>query len=127
MSASYVRKLEVRGYADAMRSAGLEVSSTWHDDDAGDVDVESLMAVGISIKDLLEVEASDVFVAFSDGHPTRAGHQVELGAALALGLRVVRVGPAEHHFHQMADVAVEGGVSLPALAAVVLGLTRRPG
>jgi hypothetical protein len=127
LSASYARKLEVRRYADALRSAGLEVSSGWHDDDSGDVDVSSLEASGIADKDLLEIEGADVFVAFTDGHPTRAGHQVEFGAALVLGLWVVRVGPVEHHFHQLANVSVEGGVSPADLADVVLDLTRRPG
>jgi hypothetical protein len=104
LSASYTRKREVAAAAAEMRLLGCSIASTWHDelDDSDDVGAEN--AGQLALQDLEEIRDSNVLVAFTDDHPTRAGHHTEFGGAAILGLRLVVVGPVEHHFHRLSWV-----------------------
>jgi hypothetical protein len=57
--------------------------------------------------DFDDVREADVCIAFTepaDGPQGRGGRHTELGIALALGQRVIIVGPREHVFHCLPDV-----------------------
>lgn len=104
LSASYARKREICAVAAELRRRGHLVASTWHDAPGDSDDVGAPNAGELARQDLVEICHSDVFCAFTDGYYTRAGHQVEFGAAAVLGLRLVLVGPVEHHFHRLPGV-----------------------
>jgi hypothetical protein len=100
LSASYARKGEIAEIARGFRQLGFRVMSTWHDgpDVCDDVNAED--AGELAETDLSEIDVSEIFVGFTDGFHNRAGHHVELGAALMECDVVVVVGPVENHFHR---------------------------
>jgi hypothetical protein len=109
-AARYSRRGELRRCAEDVRAAGGIVTSRWldteeplddlaqHEDDGG----------AAADRDLQDVCAADVCVSFTEGararHSGRGGRHVELGVALALGQRLVVVGPPEHVFHCLPGV-----------------------
>jgi hypothetical protein len=104
LSAGYERKYEVRSLAAVLSARGLDVVSTWHDEEDADDDLEAPGAPWCAVKDLEEVRSADIFVALATGGPTRGGHHAEWGAAMALGQRLLLVGPREQHFHALPRV-----------------------
>jgi hypothetical protein len=110
LSASYSRKREVAELAWMVRMSGYQVVSTWHDGSDESDDVGAPEAGSLAEGDLAEIRLANIYLGLSDGHPTRAGHQVELGAALVLCERVIVLGPVEHHFHRHKRVEMVGDV-----------------
>jgi nucleoside 2-deoxyribosyltransferase len=72
--------------------------------------VDPVAAAAAAATDLQELSAADAFVAITEGADApkfgRGGRQVEFGAALALGKRMLVIGPVEHVFHVAHGVRV---------------------
>lgn len=110
LAASYSRRQEMVHHAAAvLREAGLEVTSRWIDgshelDDSATVEDRARLAM----EDLEDVVRADVVLSFTDGPQSagkgRGGRHVELGIALALGKRVLLIGPPENVFHYLPQV-----------------------
>ncbi len=115
LASSYSRRAEMAGHAAVLREAGLEVTSRWvngsHElDEAATEDDRARLA----LEDVEDVARADAIFAFTDGPKSagkgRGGRHVELGLALALGKRVLLIGPPENVFHYLPQVERCGGL-----------------
>lgn len=108
LAARSARRLELQNVAEALTTDGFYVVSSWlADNEAGTARSQSASA-GAASRNLEDLGRCDIFVAFSERPESslqgRGGRQVELGFALALGKRVLLVGPPEHVFHHLLAV-----------------------
>lgn len=118
LAARYSRREELLGYIGQLREAGHVVNSRWlldgpeaHD---GAAKVEAATqtmppeAAAFALDDYADVFACDLLVAFTETPRApsagRGGRHVEFGIALALGKRLVVVGPRENVFHALPGV-----------------------
>jgi nucleoside 2-deoxyribosyltransferase len=109
LAGRFSRRHEFRSLAETLAEAGHEVTSRWLYDDEHHAELgrETLPAVAAAVRDLDDVRAASVCIAFTEeagGPQGRGGRHVELGAAIALGLRVIVVGTPEHIFHLLPAV-----------------------
>jgi hypothetical protein len=109
LAGRFSRRHEFKALADAITAAGHEVTSRWlySDDHHLELDSGQLPAVAAAARDLDDVRAATVCVAFTEDPESpqgRGGRHVELGAAIAFGLRVIVVGDPEHIFHLLPEV-----------------------
>lgn len=110
LAARYSRRLELCAYADELRDAGHTITSRWlagghQAPDQGPDPALGVFALAerrrFAEEDWADLMAADWFVAFTEpvrSGPSRGGRHVELGAALAVGKRVVIVGYRENVF-----------------------------
>lgn len=122
LAGRFSRRDEFKRLADAITAAGHEVTSRWlySNDHHLKLDRGHLSAVAAAARDLEDVRAATVCIAFTEepaGPQGRGGRHVELGAALALGMRVIVVGDPEHIFHLLPGV-LQVGSDDDALAAL---------
>lgn len=109
LSARYDRRLDLVPLRDELLAEGFGSTSTWL---CGNLD-HSTATAELEEADIRE---SDVVVAFSEEpvmysdrpFAARGGRHVEVGMALALGIPVIVVGPAENIFHLLPEVTVVG-------------------
>ena len=113
LAAAYRRKDEIHGYALALRAIGVEVVSTWDQEDYAPTvalgEVPGPVLAAIAEKDLRDLHAADTLIFFTepqDVQPPRGGRHVEFGIALALGHRLIVVGERENIFHHLPQVEV---------------------
>jgi hypothetical protein len=102
----------MRTYRTQLASWGHAVTSRWIDpaESASDectpeqmnADPESC-APHASV-DLADVSQSDALICFTEWPSSTGGRHVEFGYALALGIRIVMIGPREHIFHTLPQV-----------------------
>lgn len=100
-------------YAGKLESAGHQVTSRWIRQATGD------MPDGCTVElmnqrpsecaphaqtDMDDIRRSNVLVCFTEWPSSTGGRHVEFGYALALGIRIVIVGPREHIFHTIPQV-----------------------
>lgn len=102
---------EARACAKLLRAAGIEVTSSWHDDprfmpmnSLGGGRFTDEQLTGEAERDEHELRRSTAMVRLSDGNPGTAGNCVEWGIARALGLRLILVGPRVHVFDYLTSV-----------------------
>jgi hypothetical protein len=105
------RRDELGDVARELESAGATVTSRWLFDDGGPLENAQLRPDGrgrrMAEMDLEDVRAADICLAFTerpDEAQGRGGRHTELGIALALGRRVIVVGPREQVFHCLPTV-----------------------
>lgn len=97
---------------------GVTVTSRWINDEHSDRD-ESRYADYARV-DLADIEAADAVIAYSpreNFRTGRGGRHVELGYALARGMRVILVGERENVFHWLCDLAPSIEIAAKMLAA----------
>lgn len=107
LAARTARRGELAEAAGALSAHGVEVVSSWLDDEGAGTVRSDQGAAAVAARNLSDVRRCDVFVAFTEGEAApsgRGGRHVELGVALACGKRVLLVGPAEHVFHRLPTV-----------------------
>lgn len=119
LAARYSRREEICEYGQALREIGGVVECRWllgtHQlhPGAGKIDVEnhpehgtSMEAAPFAADDVEDVADSDTIVFFSEPPDTgnRGGRHVEFGMAIALGKRLVVIGPRENVFHTLPQV-----------------------
>lgn len=101
----------MRTYTEQLRAEGIEVVSAWPDMAMASVDgftgVDAQRRALEAMLCLQQIAQTNLVAVFSDvphAPDPRGGKHVEMGAALALGKRVLLCGPPEHIFHELADV-----------------------
>jgi nucleoside 2-deoxyribosyltransferase len=107
----YGLKEKMREQAKILRSHGMIITSTWidepHDSQCKLSDVPEGMLPVYARNDIRDLKEADC-VIFSSEEPTflgvRGGRHVEFGYALALGKRIICVGPKENIFHYLYEV-----------------------
>lgn len=109
LASRFARGAEMEVYAkEARRAWGFEVTSRWHNGSHGDVSTDGDLSdpdlPRYAAEDITDVTAADVVVSFTEGGGGKGGRHVEFGLGLALGKRMVIVGPREHIFHFAAGV-----------------------
>lgn len=109
LAARCARSDELRVIAQDLEAAGWDVTSSWLSVDSA-VAADGLVAGGkaeqIATMDFKDLARSNVLVSFTEGNGARGkgGRHVEFGMAIALGIRVVVVGPRENVFHCLPQV-----------------------
>ncbi len=122
LASRYGRRHEMLGHRDTLFVRGYHVTSRWVDGadqkgpdgnplgTEGETAVEELSdaAQGFAINDLADLAAADWVVCFSEKPGTqgggRGGRHVEMGYALAIGKRVILIGPKENLFSLLPQV-----------------------
>lgn len=113
LAAAYRRQDEMRGVRDVLQALGYQVTSRWIDLDEGTSDPAGLGPADLegqpergapfALKDKADIQAAETVISFT-GVAGRGGRHVEFGIGLALGKRLVVVGPREHVFHALPEV-----------------------
>ncbi len=117
IAARYDRLTEMNGYAGILRNCGFTVDCRWlngnHQLHSGSDEVEMakgnmpLAAMTFAKDDVEDLTNADTLIFFSerpDSHSKRGGRHVEFGMALALGKRIMVIGPRENVFHCLPQV-----------------------
>ena len=118
LAARYSRLEELNGYAKDLRGIGHEVKARWlkgshqlhKNADLVEAATQSVPIEGrpFAVDDYEDVCKADALIAFSEAPrqvgASRGGRHVEFGVALALGKRVIVVGPRENIFHTLPQV-----------------------
>lgn len=110
LCARYSRRDELRGVREVLIGLGHKVTSRWLDTEWNETEREGEVyssaapperRAEFAVKDMEDIADSCTLIAFTESPRSggRGGRHVEFGAALALGLRVIVVGPAENLFH----------------------------
>jgi nucleoside 2-deoxyribosyltransferase len=103
LASRFERQAELKELATLMTADGYTITSRWLDHTGGlsvGPGKDPSVAAAWAEKDLLDVEAADALVLFTDDIPTsRGGSNVELGYAIGRGLRCIVVGPRVNVFH----------------------------
>jgi nucleoside 2-deoxyribosyltransferase len=112
LASRFDRGHELRTYRDELRQIGLTVTSRWLDghglDDQNAVYTDETLAT-FALDDLEDIKQSQVMVAFTEQRSIgymSGGRHVEAGYALALGIPLIIVGPAENIFYRMGVTAL---------------------
>lgn len=112
LAAAYQRHDEMCGVRDVLQALDYLVTSRWIDQHGGD---QPEAAVGEALKvddpahaqfiaeDLEDIDRADTLISFT-GTGTTGGRHVEFGYALAMGKRLILVGPRENIFHRYEHV-----------------------
>jgi nucleoside 2-deoxyribosyltransferase len=99
----FERREELQRLAVRLERMGYTITSRWLCREGPEVElVEESEVQGMIDEDLEDLRRADTVVAFTDNPGAgygRGGRHVEFGFALALGKRLIRVGPVEHMFH----------------------------
>jgi hypothetical protein len=98
-----------RKIRDLVRSAGHEVVSRWLDETGYEgLPADEARRRRVAVDNLDDVRSADLLIlrAEPDGSFVPGGKHVESGAALALGIPVIVLGPPENVFHWHPLVAI---------------------
>jgi hypothetical protein len=132
LAARFERRYELRDVAHELSRLGATVVSSWlHVPEplaSEDLNAPPERVAELAAADLRDVSSATIVIAFTEkphSKQGRGGRHVELGVALAMGQRVVIVGPREHIFHCLPQVeqydnwgAAKVGLLRPRAAAV---------
>jgi hypothetical protein len=117
LASRFSRVQEMRDYSAQLAEMGHEVTSRWVqrppelDGQGRPVDEGRGSEARCAIEDLEDLRAADWIIFFSEpprSTNSRGGRHVEFGAALALGMRMILVGPRENVFHYVPEIEVFG-------------------
>ena len=107
LAATYSRNAEMRGARDVLESFGYEITSRWIDDpavyDEGRLESDTAACGRFAEATLGDILGAETVISFTGGGG-KGGRHVEFGLAVALGKRLVVVGPREHVFHTLPQV-----------------------
>lgn len=117
LAARYSRREGMLIAAYALKAAGITVTSRWiaggHQvSGSGLNDEQSLPAMQrekFAQEDIEDLAAADTVISFTEephSNNSRGGRHVEFGMAVALGKRVIVIGPRENVFHCLPHVEV---------------------
>jgi hypothetical protein len=130
LAARFARQTELRGVAEELEESGASVVSRWLTSPSALAPVELVAggrAAEMALMDLEDLRRATICVAFTEEASSestgRGGRHTEVGLALAMGLRVVLVGPREHVFHCLPSIEHYATWQEARLA---LGVTLRP-
>lgn len=119
LAARYGRIEEMNAIARELRDAGYAVDARWllgehqiHDGALAVETAEDAMPPegrAFAQDDVEDLVAADIVISFTEtprSSNSRGGRHVEFGMALALGKRLIVVGPRENVFHCLPEVEV---------------------
>lgn len=112
LAGRYSRRVELLGYATALRAAGQTVRCTWldgeHEAEDGIAD-RNTMATWAK-QDYAEISYANRFLLFTSSEEAigKGGHMVELGIALAWQIPVAVIGPLTNVFTQLLTIKQYG-------------------
>ena len=110
LAARYSRMEELRGYADELVAAGHVITSRWilggnGIPETAEVNMESQR---FALEDFRDLQVAGAAISWTEPprveSTARGGRHVEFGIALAMGKRLLVVGPRENLFHTMPNV-----------------------
>lgn len=114
LAARYSRNPEMQGVRDVLQGLGHTVTSRWIDCHAGKyltsftpehLNNDPQYCSKLAQHDLEDLTAADTVISFTDSTGGgKGGRHVEFGYALALGKRVIVVGPRENVFHTLPEI-----------------------
>ncbi len=116
LASRYSRHDEMQGVSDFLGAFGVEVTSRWiwcHTDVVGDftssftqefLNASPELSAPLGQHDIDDLVAADTCISFTSGDGGKGGRHVEFGVALALGKRLIVVGPRENVFHTLPQV-----------------------
>jgi hypothetical protein len=115
LASRYSRHDEMQGVRDVLEATGHQVTSRWidcHTDVVGDftssftpefLNENPEQCAPLGQHDIDDLAAADAVISFTGGGG-KGGRHVEFGYGLALGKRMIVVGPRENIFHTLAEV-----------------------
>jgi hypothetical protein len=115
LASRYSRHSEMRGVRDVLQAVGHTVTSRWidcHTDVVGDftasftqefLNTSPELSAPLGQHDLDDLTRADAVISFT-GSGGKGGRHVEFGYALALGKRMIIIGPRENVFHTLPQV-----------------------
>lgn len=103
LAAPWVNREATRTIRDELVAMGHEVTSRWLDVPDGPQIPDEARSKTEAVMDLDDIDRSDCLVVTTDERPIGAGHHVEFGYAMAIGLRLVVIGPMKSVFHYLPD------------------------
>jgi hypothetical protein len=112
LASRYSRADEMRGVRDVLTVLGLNVTARWIDYHGGQLTAsftpetlnqDPALCGEIARADWDDLNAADTVISFT-GNGGKGGRHVEFGMAVALGKRLIVVGPREHVFHTLPAV-----------------------
>lgn len=102
LAGRYSRKPEFLRFMDIIQASGHEVQADWLKSNHDHTPHAECAQI-----DVADIKACDVLIAFSEEprvNNSRGGRHVELGIALALGKRIIIVGPVENVFMALPEI-----------------------
>src|SRR5262249_48093939 len=109
LSACYRRQLEMQKVAAELKTFGHEITSRWITEEPfpGEEHLQPILSrASRAQRNLVDLAQSDCLIAFTERPPSGpggGGRHVELGIALAKGLRTMVVGWQENLFHTLVE------------------------
>jgi hypothetical protein len=112
LASRYSRADEMRGVRDVLTALGLNVTAHWIDHHGGkypgsftpeQLNDDPDYCAKIAAVDWADLNEADTVISFT-GNGGKGGRHVEFGMAVALGKRLIVVGPREHVFHTLPAV-----------------------
>jgi hypothetical protein len=111
IAARFARRAQLTVVARELEAAGAELTSRWLTTTPGPLESDQLdpdsLGGQMALMDLADVRSADVCIAFTESPGEaqgRGGRHTELGIAIALGRRIILVGPREHVFHCLPEI-----------------------
>ena len=119
LAARYSRREEIRGYKINLENEGFAVTSRWLEDIVTDeeqnfvneiegsednIPAEARKLAEIDVNDVIQADTLILFSESPVSKYARGGRHVEFGIALAIGKRVIVIGPVENIFHTLQNV-----------------------
>jgi nucleoside 2-deoxyribosyltransferase len=113
LAGRYSRKNELRECAAELEACDYPITSSWlkehYDPNVQLKEITDEDNRKIAEQDVFDIERAEAMVFFAedqDAQPPRGGRHVELGYALALGLKLFVIGAKENIFHFLPCVKV---------------------
>lgn len=114
LAARYSRHEEMRGVRDVLQAIGYAVTAQWIDCHGGKyltsftsevLNRDPAYCSRTAQADLADLHAADTVISFTSvDSGGKGGRHIEFGYALALGKRMILVGPRENVFHTLPQV-----------------------
>lgn len=110
LASRYSRASEMQGVRDVLQALGHTVTSRWIDHHGGKyhasfapetLNRDPAACEQVALDDWDDLAIADVCISFTSLDGGKGGRHVEFGLAVALGLRIIIVGPREHVFHTL--------------------------
>lgn len=103
LASPWVNREATRVIRDHLVAAGHEITSRWLNTPDGPQVPDEDRGRREAAWDFEDIAKADMLIVLSDDKPIGAGYHVEFGYALALGKRIILVGPVKSIFHYLAD------------------------
>jgi nucleoside 2-deoxyribosyltransferase len=115
IAAPYPERATAVALMHACEAIGIEVTSRW-------LKAPDALSDAFAREDIADVTRADMLLAYNPpayAEKGTGGRHVELGYALALGKKVILVGPRSNIFHYLTDVSQTDAETPEAIARVV--------